>query len=134
MLRRTGLYYRAALLLQAADLSLHECCLLWNYYATSSAKLASIQLEYQAIERKKEESFLLAFEQIRAFAGISTGENAIDYLLGAYCLFPRLQAIPEGYWLAPAHWRLRTLPKTFQPTISTHSISIGEHCRKHFSL
>jgi integrase len=30
MLRRSGLYYRAALLLQGANLSLHECCLLWN--------------------------------------------------------------------------------------------------------
>jgi type 1 fimbriae regulatory protein FimB len=67
MLRRSGLYYRAALLLQTASLSLHECCLLWNYYATSSP---SAQLEYGAIERKKEEAFLLAFEQIKAFAGI----------------------------------------------------------------
>ena len=41
MLRRSGLYYRAALLLQSANLSLHECCLLWNYYATSSAMPAS---------------------------------------------------------------------------------------------
>lgn len=112
LLRRTGLYYRAALLLQTADLSLHECCLLWNYYATSSARQASVQIEYQAIERKKEEAFLLAFEQVKAFAGISAGENIIDYLLGAYSLFPHLQAIPEGYWLAPADWRLKTLPKT----------------------
>ncbi|WP_045056496.1 tyrosine-type recombinase/integrase [Aliterella atlantica] len=109
MLRRTGLYYRAALLLKSTDLSLHECCILWNYYATSSP---SAQLEYEAIERKKEEAFLQAFEQIKAFAGISAGENAIDYLLGAYLLFPRLQAIPEGYWLTPPDWGLRTLPKT----------------------
>ncbi len=116
MLRRTGLYYRAALLLQAADLSLHECCLLWNYYATSSAKQPSVQLEYQAIERKKEEAFLTAFEQIKAFAGINAGENVIDYLLGAYSLFPRLQTIPDNYWLAPADWRLKTLPKTSRTT------------------
>ncbi len=121
MLRRTGLYYRAALLLQSANLSLHECCLLWNYYATSSARLASVQLEYQAIERKKEEAFLLAFEQVKAFAGISAGENAIDYLMGAYSLFPRLQAIPDSYWLAPPGWRLRTLPKTSEPGSSTYS-------------
>lgn len=62
MLRRTGLYYRAALLLQSANLSLHECFLLWNYYATSSP---SVQLEYQAIERKKEEAFLIAFELVK---------------------------------------------------------------------
>jgi len=83
MLRRSGLYYRAVLL-QTASLSLHECCLLWNYYATSSAMPASAQIEYQAINRKREETFLLAFEQIKVFSGISADENIIDYLLGAY--------------------------------------------------
>ncbi len=112
MLRRSGLYYRAALLLQTANLSLPECCLLWNYYATSSATTASAHLEYQAIERKREEAFLLAFEQIKAFAGINSDENVIDYLLGAYLLFPRLPEIPERYWLAPRNWRLKPLPKT----------------------
>jgi len=112
MLRRTGLYYRAALLLQSANLSLHECCLLWNYYATSSATTAEAQLEYRAIERKREETFLVTFDQIKAFSGISSDENVIDYLLGAYLLFPRLQAVPEGYCLTPRNWRLKTLPKT----------------------
>ncbi len=112
MLRCTRLYYRAALLLQGTNLSLHECCILWNYYATSSVRQASVQLEYRAIDRKKEEAFLIAFEQLKAFAGISTGENAIDYLLGAYSLFPCLPEIPTGYWLAPSNWRLKTLPKT----------------------
>ncbi len=112
MLRRSGLYYRAALLLQTASLSLHECCLLWNYYATSSAMPASAQKEYQVINRKREETFLLAFEQIKAFAGISSDENAIDYLLGAYLLFPRQPEISDNYWLAPSNWRLKTLPKT----------------------
>ena len=112
MLRRSGLYYRAALLLQSANLSLHECCLLWNYYATSLAMPASAQLQYGGIERKGEEAFLLAFEQIKAFAGISSDENAIDYLLGAYLLSPRLPEISDNYWLAPSHWRLKTLPKT----------------------
>ncbi|WP_199192541.1 hypothetical protein [Chlorogloea sp. CCALA 695] len=112
MLRRSGLYYRAALLLQTASLSLHECCLLWNYYATSSAVPASAQIDYQAINRKREETFLLTFNQVKAFSGISADENIIDYLLGAYLLFPRLQEIPKGYWLTPSHWRLKTLPKT----------------------
>ncbi len=112
MLRRTGLYYRAALLLQSANLSLHECCLLWNYYATSSAMPASAQNEYQAINRKREETFLLAFEQIKAFSGISSNENAIDYLLGSYLLKSRLPEISDNYWLAPQNWRLKTLPKT----------------------
>ena len=112
MLRRSGLYYRAALLLQTASLSLHECCLLWNYYATSSAMPASAQKEYQAINRKREETFLLAFEQIKAFSGISADENAIDYLLGSYLLKSRLPEISDNYWLAPSNWHLRTLPKT----------------------
>ncbi len=121
MLRRSGLYYRAALLLQGANLSLHECCLLWNYYATSSAMPASTQIEYQAINRKREEAFLLAFEQVKAFAGISSDENVIDYLLGAYLLFPRLPEISNNYWLTPAHWRLKTLPKTFKFVRTTYS-------------
>ncbi|WP_009631618.1 tyrosine-type recombinase/integrase [Synechocystis sp. PCC 7509] len=121
MLRRSGLYYRAALLLQRANLSLHECCLLWNYYATSSAMTASAQIEYRAIERKREETFLLAFEQIKAFAGISSDENVIDYLLGAYLLSPHLSEIFDNYWLTPAYWRLKTLPKTFKSIRSTYS-------------
>ncbi len=116
MLRRSGLYYRAALLLQSADLSLHECCLLWNYYATSSPMPASFQLEYGAINRKREETFLLAFDQIKAFSGISADENIIDYLLGAYLLSPRLPEISDNYWLTPRTWRLKTLPKTFRTT------------------
>ena len=112
MLRRSGLYYRAALLLQGANLSLHECCLLWNYYATSSAMSASAQIEYQAIERKREEAFLLAFDQIKAFSGISSDENIIDYLLGAYLLSPPKPEIYNNYWLTPSNWHLRTLPKT----------------------
>ena len=116
MLRRSGLYYRAALLLQGANLSLHECCLLWNYYATSSAMPASAQIEYQAINRKREETFLLAFDQIKAFSGISADENIIDYLLGAYLLSPRLPEFSDNYWLAPSNWHLRTLPKTSRTT------------------
>ena len=103
---------RAALLLQSANLSLHECCLLWNYYATSSAMPASAQKEYQAINRKREETFLLAFDQIKAFSGISSDENAIDYLLGSYLLKSRLPEISDNYWLSPQNWRLKTLPKT----------------------
>ena len=121
MLRRSGLYYRAALLLQSANLSLPECCLLWNYYATSSAMPASAQLEYQAINRKREEIFLLTFNQIKAFSGISADENIIDYLLGAYLLFPRLEESSDNYWLAPSHWRLKTLPKTSKFVRSTYS-------------
>lgn len=48
----------------------------------------SALLEHQVIDRKREEAFLTAFEQVKAFAGVSADENAIDYLLGAYFLFP----------------------------------------------
>ncbi len=71
MLRRSGLYYRAALLLQGANLSLHECCLLWNYYATSSAIPASAQIEYQAINRKREETFLLVLTKSKLLLGLA---------------------------------------------------------------
>ena len=120
MLRRSGLYYRAALLLQSANLSLPECCLLWNYYATSAMPF-STQIEYQAINRKREETFLLAFEQIKAFSGISADENIIDYLLGAYLLFPRQPEISDNYWPSPSNWHLRTLPKTSKFVRSTYS-------------
>ncbi len=81
---------------------------------------ASAQIEYGAIERKCEETFLLAFEQIIAFTGISSDENVINYLLGAYLLFPRLLEIPDCYWLAPSNWRLKTLPKTSKSTFTRY--------------
>lgn len=73
---------------------------------------ASAQIEYQAINRKREETFLLAFDQIKVFSGISADENIIDYLLGSYLLKSRLPEICDNYWLAPSNWHLRTLPKT----------------------
>ncbi len=104
MLRRTGLYYRAALLLQPLGLSLRQCCLLWNLYLTSTALSPQEEIEYHAIERKQEEAFLFTLEKIKAFTGITAYDNLIDYLLGAFLLFPRLQGIPPNYWLAPLHW------------------------------
>ena len=82
---------------------------------------ASAQIEYQAINRKREETFLLTLEQIKAFSGISSDENLIDYLLGAYLLFPHQPKISENYWLAPPDWRLKTLPKTSKFVRSTYS-------------
>jgi type 1 fimbriae regulatory protein FimB len=64
MIRRTGLYYRAALLLEPLGLSLRQCCLLWNCYKTSVSLSGEEKFEYQAIERKQEEAFLNALEQI----------------------------------------------------------------------
>ncbi|MBW4638199.1 MAG: site-specific integrase [Gloeocapsa sp. UFS-A4-WI-NPMV-4B04] len=113
MLRRSGLYYRAALLLQPLGLSLRQCCLLWNWHKTSTYS-AQQEQEYYAIERKTEEAFLIALEQIKAFSGITIEFNVIDYLLGAFMLFPGLKEIPQNYWLAPPNWQKKleqTLPK-----------------------
>ncbi|MBV8886355.1 MAG: integrase, partial [Chroococcidiopsidaceae cyanobacterium CP_BM_RX_35] len=104
MLRRSGLFYRAALLLATAQLSLRECCLLWNYHATSIPLTASTQKDYYTIGRKREEVFLHALERLKAFTGIAALENVIDYLLGAYLLFPQLTELPHNYWLAPSRW------------------------------
>ena len=35
----------------------------------------------------------------------------IDYLLGAFSLFPQLQNIQPDYWLCPINWEPQTLPK-----------------------
>ena len=106
MLRRTGLYYRAALLLQPLGLSLRQCCLLWNVYKTSTDLSPQEEIEYYAINRRQEEAFLFALEKIKVFTGITAYDNLIDYLLGAFLLFPQLQEIPQNYWLSPPHWHI----------------------------
>ncbi|MCG6138498.1 MAG: tyrosine-type recombinase/integrase [Nostoc sp. LLA-1] len=112
MLRRSGLYYRAALLLQPLGLSLGQCCLLWNWQQTNSTFSAHEQQQYYAIKRKTEEKFWLALEKIKAFSGITADFNVIDYLLGAFMLFPGLAKIPSNYWLAPAKWHQVTFKQT----------------------
>lgn len=104
MLRRTNLFYRSALLLQPVGLSLRECCLLWNWYETKILFSDQEEQEYCAISQTQESAFLAAVEQIKAFRGIKVYENIIDYLLGAFLLFPSLQRIPQDYWLAPISW------------------------------
>ncbi|WP_250126275.1 tyrosine-type recombinase/integrase [Chroococcidiopsis sp. CCMEE 29] len=118
MLRRSGLYYRAAVLLQPLGLSLRSCCLLWNWYNTNIPFSAQQEQEYGAIRRKQEEAFLIALERMKAFTGIGVEQNVIDYLLGAFLLFPRLQGIPQDYWLTPTSWHEQTLPKKFRPSFS----------------
>jgi len=111
MVRRSGLYYRAALLLQPVGLSLRQCCLLWNWYETNIPFSAQKEQEYRAIDQAQESAFLTALERMKAFSGIKVYQNVIDYLLGAFLLFPRLQGIPPDYWLAPRCWHEPTLPK-----------------------
>lgn len=105
MLRRSGLFYRGALLLKPLGLSLRQCCLLWNLYQTSIPFSASDEQEYRMISLAQESAFLAALERIKAFSGIKVYENVIDYLLGAFSMFPRLKEIPPSYWLAPTRWQ-----------------------------
>jgi len=111
MLRRTGLYYRAALLLQPLGLTLRQCCLIWNWHATTADFTAQEEEEYRAIDPATVEAFKAALEKLKAFTGIAVYQNVIDYLLGAFLLFPRLQGIPQDYWLSPRSWHIYTLPK-----------------------
>ncbi|AFZ33574.1 MULTISPECIES: tyrosine-type recombinase/integrase [Cyanophyceae] len=104
MLRRTGLYYRAALLLASTSLSLRQCCLLWNWDRANVPFSAKEKQEYLAISSKQKSAFLIALERMKAFTGIKLDENVIDYLLGAFLLFPRLEMIHHNYWLAPVQW------------------------------
>ena len=104
MLRRTGLYYRAALLLASTSLSLRQCCLLWNWYRANVAFSTREKQEYLAMSSMQKSAFLIALERMKAFTGIKLDENVIDYLLGAFLLFPRLEMIHHNYWLAPVQW------------------------------
>lgn len=101
MLRRSGLYYRAALLLQPLNLSLHQCCLIWNWHTQTIFRFSKAALEYRTIEPEQSAAFLAALSQIKAFSGIQLFENVIDYVLGAYLLFPQLKNIPHDYSLTP---------------------------------
>lgn len=114
MLRRSGLYYRAAILVAGAGLSLRQCCLLWNWYASSVPRTDQVQQKYSDITTAQENTFWETLEQIRAFSGITVYENVIDYLLGAFSLSQKLQDIPDDYWLAPVDWKPQTLPKKLQ--------------------
>lgn len=104
MLCRSGLYLRSALLLQPLELSLHQCCLLWNWYATTVSYSPQQRQEISAINLKDSDAFYIVLKQRQAFTCIQHLEHSIDYLLGAFSLFPQLERIPQDYWLAPAHW------------------------------
>ncbi len=104
MLRTSGLYYRAALLLQPTSLSLRQCCLLWNWHGTQVAFSPEQERSKSEITKFQEDSFLAAIKRLRAFTGIGHYQNVIDYLLGAFLLFPGLGGIPHDYWLSPVGW------------------------------
>jgi len=106
MLRRTGLYYRAALLLQPLGLTLRQCCLLWNWNGTTVEFSPQEEQDYRTIDPATVTAFKAVLEKLKAFAGIAVYQNVIDYLLGAFLLFPRLQGVPQDYWLAPRDWQI----------------------------
>lgn len=107
MLRRTGLYYRSALLLQKAELSLRQCCLLWNWHRTTVVEFSlQEKQELSAITQFQADTFFAALAKLKTFSGIQGYENLLDYLLGAFLLFPRLEGIPDDYWLAPTRWNI----------------------------
>ena len=121
MLKRSGLYYRAAILVASAGLSLGQCCLLWNWRTTNlPCTEDQLQQKYSAITPAQKNAFWKALEQIKAFTGIKLFENVIDYLLGAFALDHKLEDIPDDYWLAPVNWKPQTLPKRLQ-VIKSHS-------------
>ncbi|MDV2997390.1 MAG: Tyrosine recombinase XerC [Chroococcidiopsis sp. SAG 2025] len=101
MLRRSGLFYRAALLLQPLHLSLQQCCLLWNWYGTKVKFSKQQELEMRAIGEATSQAFLAVLTQMQSFTRIQSYDNLIDYLLGAFLLFPHLDSLPSDYWLAP---------------------------------
>lgn len=121
MLRRSGLYFRSALLLQDTGLSLSQCCLLWNASATNTPLSAADQEKYYAISSAQKNAFFTTLEQIRVFTGITLEQNTIDYLLGAFSLFPQRENIPHDYWLSPSNWEPQTLPKRLELLKSTSS-------------
>jgi type 1 fimbriae regulatory protein FimB len=105
MLRRSGLCYRAALLLQPLNLSLRQCCLIWNWHTQNISRFSKAAQEYRALNPEQVSAFLAVLARLKAFSGIQLFENVIDYVLGAYSLFPRLQNIPQDYWLASKAWQ-----------------------------
>lgn len=123
ILRRSGLYYRAAMLLQPLGLSLRQCCLLWNCHATTITLSAQEVIEYRALEKRREEAFWLVLERMKAFTGIATEQNIIDYLLGAYLLELQIQKMPQDYWLAPVGW---------QSVNFAENISGGSYCSRNY--
>lgn len=96
MLRRTGLYYRAALLLQPLGLTLRQCCLLWNWNGTTVEFSRQEEQDYRAIDKAQVNAFKAVLEKLKAFAGIAVYQNVIDYLLLCFPAVPPSSEYPPG--------------------------------------
>ncbi len=93
MLRRSGLYYRAALLLEPLGLTLRQCCLLWNWNVTTVEFSPQEEQDYRAIDRASLAAFKAALEKLKALKRIAVYQNVIDYLR---LRFPVVSPLP-GY-------------------------------------
>jgi len=125
MLRRSGLYYRAALLLQPLHLSLQQCCLLWNWHGTKVEFSRQQEREMMAMGVATSEAFLAALKQLQSFTRIQSYDNLIDYLLGAFLLFPSQDRLTYDYWLAPKSWQSQLFRKHLFATSSASASSGG---------
>ena len=125
MLRRSGLYYRAALLLQPLHLSLQQCCLLWNWYGTKVKFSKQQEREMRAIGEATSQAFLAVLTQMQSFTRIQSYDNLIDYLLGAFLLFPERDRPIYDYWLAPKSWQSQLFRKHLFTTSSASASSAG---------
>ena len=121
MLRRSGLYYRAALLLQPLHLSLQQCCLLWNWHGTKVEFSQEQEREMIAMGVTTSSAFLAALKQLQSFTRIQSYDHLIDYLLGAFLLFPHQDRLPNDYWLAPAHWQSQLYQRDLEKTHAERS-------------
>ncbi|MBE9019190.1 integrase [Chroococcidiopsis sp. CCALA 051] len=127
MLRRSGLFYRAALLLQPLHLSLQQCCLLWNWHGTKVEFDQQQEREMMTMGVETSEAFLAALKQLQSFTRIQSYDNLIDYLLGAFLLFPHLDRLPSDYWLAPVA-RQRQLYRK-DPSVTSASSTLSPSAR-----
>jgi type 1 fimbriae regulatory protein FimB len=125
MLRRSGLFYRAALLLQPLHLSLQQCCLLWNWHGTKVEFNEQQEREMMAMGVATSEAFLAALRQLQSFTRIQSYDNLIDYLLGAFLLFPSQDRLTYDYWLAPKSWQSQLFRKHLFTTSSASASSAG---------
>ena len=124
MLRRSGLYYRAALLLQPLHLSLQQCCLLWNWHGTKVKLSKQQEREMRAIGEATSQAFLAVLTQMQSFTRIQSYDNLIDYLLGAFLLFPHLDSLTYDYWLVPKSWQSQLFRKHLFTTASASSAGL----------
>jgi type 1 fimbriae regulatory protein FimB len=123
MLRRSGLFYRAALLLQPLHLSLQQCCLLWNWHGTKVEFDRQQKREMMTMGVETSEAFLAALKQLQSFTRIQSYDNLIDYLLGAFLLFPHLDSLPSDYWLAPVDRQRQLYRKYLSVTSASSTLS-----------